>query len=219
VEAGQALADQPRPRLRAKKRRRDRLIRLARGRPDWAFGFADEVWFSRLAQPSLHVWTSGEPLRLGLHAAGRDDPEPKALACYGLWLPEPGRTLLRFVAGRPVSGITCAFLAWVAGQLASAGVRVLVLIWDNAPWHVSREARTWIRGHNRRVKAAGAGCRLLACRLPSRSPWLNPIEPRWAHGKRAVVEPDRKLTGAELSQRLCDHYRCQLLPPLAQEVA
>src|SRR4051794_29646714 len=43
LEAGQALADQPRPRLRAKKRRRDRLIRLARGRPGWAFGFADEV--------------------------------------------------------------------------------------------------------------------------------------------------------------------------------
>src|SRR3954449_6795782 len=60
VEAGQALADQPRPRLRAKKRRRDRLIRLARGRPGWAFGFADEVWFSRFAQPALHAWTAGE---------------------------------------------------------------------------------------------------------------------------------------------------------------
>jgi hypothetical protein len=33
-----------------------------------------------------------------------------------------------------------------------------------------------------------------------------------------VVEPERKLTGAELSQRLCDHYRCQLLPPLAQQL-
>src|SRR3954470_17085495 len=59
LEAGQALAHQPRSRLRAKKRRRDRLIRLARGRPGWAFGFADEVWFSRLAQPALHAWTSG----------------------------------------------------------------------------------------------------------------------------------------------------------------
>src|SRR5690242_9332231 len=219
LEAGQALADQPRPRLRAKKRRRDRLIRLARGRPGWALGFADEVWFSRLAQPALHAWTAGEPLRLGTHAAGRDDPEPKALACYGLWLPERERMMLRFVAGRPVSGITCAFLAWVAGRLAVAGVRVLVLIWDNAPWHVSREVRAWIAAHNRRVKAVGRGCRLLVCRLPSKSPWLNPIEPRWAHGKRAVVEPDRKLTGQELRQRLCDHYRCPLVEPLAQQAA
>ncbi len=59
----------------------------------------------------------------------------------------------------------------------------------------------------------------MVCRLPSRSPWLNPIEPRWAHGKRAVVEPERKLTSEELKQRLGRHYRCPLLPPLAHEVA
>jgi hypothetical protein len=127
--------------------------------------------------------------------------------------------LLRFVAGRPVSAVTCPFLAWVAGQLAAEGVRVLALVRDNAPWHVSREVRTWIVAHNRRVKAAGSGCRLLICRLPSRSPWLNPIEPRWMHGKRAVVEPDRKLTAAELQRRLCDHYRCPLVEPLAQQAA
>jgi transposase len=153
-----------------------------------------------------------------MHAAGRDDREPKALACYGLWLPERERMLLRFVACRPVSGMTCAFLAWVAGQLAAEGVRVQVLIWDNAPWHVSREVRAWIRTHNRAVKQAGRGCRLLICRPPSKSPWLDPIEPKWVHGKRAVVEPARKLTGSELKRRLCDHYRCQLLQPLAQQV-
>jgi DDE superfamily endonuclease len=127
--------------------------------------------------------------------------------------------LLRFVAGRPVSGITRSFLAWVTEQLAAEGVRVLALVWDNAPWHVSREVRAWIRGHNRRVKAAGAGCRLPVCRLPSKSPWLNPIEPKWMHGKRAVAEPARKLAGPELQRRLSDHYRCPLLPPLAQQVA
>ena len=149
-----------------------------------------------------------------MHVADRDDPEPKALACYGLWLPTRARMLLRFVEGRPVSTVTCAFLAWAAERLAAEGVRVLALIWDNAPWHISRAVRGWIRHHNRQVKAEG-GCRLLVCRLPSRSPWLNPIEPRWAHGKRAVVEPERKLTSEELQQRLCHLYRCQLLPPLA----
>lgn len=126
---------------------------------------------------------------------------------------------LRFVDGRPVSPVTCAFLAWAAGQLAAEGVRVLALVWDNASWHISREVRDWIRMHNREVKRTGHGCRLLACRLPSKSPWLNPIEPKWAHGKRAVVEPERRLTAAELKQRLCGHYRCQLLQPLAQQVA
>jgi hypothetical protein len=182
-------------------------------------GFQDEVWFSRLAQPALHAWTAGEPLRLAAHAADRNDPDPKALACYGLWLPGREQMLLRFVDGRPVSPVTCAFLAWAAEQLAAEGVRVLALIWDNASWHISQEVRAWIRTHNREVKRAGHGCRLLVCRLPSRSPWLNPIEPKWVHGKRAVVEPERKLTAAELKQRLCDHHRCQLLPSLAQQVA
>jgi transposase len=195
---------------------------LARSRPDWALGFADEVWFSRLAQPPLSAWAAGgERLRLTPHAAERGDPEPKALACYGLWLPEPPageRMLLRFVDERPVSAVTCAFLAWATERLAAAGVRALVLIWDNASWHISREVRTWLKHHNRRVKAEG-GCRLLVGRLPSKSPWLNPIEPKWMHGKRAVVEPARKLPAAELKQRLCHHYRCPLLPPLAQQPA
>jgi transposase len=191
---------------------------LAQGRPGWAFGFEDEVWFSRFAQPALHAWSAADKrLQLAMQAADPDDREAKALACYGLWLPGPARMLLRFVAGRPVSHVTCAFLAWTTERLAAEGTRVLVLIWDNAPWHVSREVRAWISRHNRQVKRDG-GCRLLVCRLPSRSPWLNPIEPKWAHGKRAVVEPERKLTGEQLKERLCQHYRCPNLPALAQEV-
>jgi hypothetical protein len=166
----------------------------------------------------LHAWTAGGALRLGLHTVDRTDPDPKALACYGLWLPARERMLLRFVDGRTVSPGTCTFLAWAAEHLAAEGVRVLAPIWDNASWHISREVRDWIRTHNRDAKRTGHGCRLLVGRLPSRSPWLNPIEPKWVHGKRAVVEPERKLAAAELKQRLCEHYRSQLLPSLAQEV-
>jgi hypothetical protein len=173
-----------------------------------------------LAQPALSAGTArGEELGLTLHAAERADPDPKALAGYGLWLPARERMLLRFVEGRPVRAVTWALLAWAAERLAAAGVRVLALIWDPASWHISREVRTGLQAHNRRVKAAGEGGRLLVCRLPSKSPGLNPIEPRWVHGKRAVVEPARKRAAAELKQRLCAHYRCQLLPPLAQQVA
>jgi transposase len=193
------------------------LIRLAGSRPGWTVGFADEVWFSRLAQPALHAWAGTRP-RLSLHPVARDEPEAKALACYGLWQPAAERMRLRFVAGRPVSAVTCAFLSWVTRRLAAEDTRVLVLIWDNASWHVSRAVRAWIKAHNRRAKAR-KGCRLLVCGLPSKCPWLNPIEPRWAHGKRAVVEPERKLTGAELKQRLCAYYGCPLLNPLAQKVS
>jgi len=149
-----------------------------------------------------------------MHAAGRDDPEGA-----GLLRPVAARARADAAALRGgAAGQHRAFLAWVAERLAAEGVRVLVLIWDNAGWHVSRAVRAWMRDHNRQVKAARAGCRLLVCRLPSKSPWLNPIEPRWAHGKRAVVEPDRKLGSLELQRRLCDHYRCAHLPPLAQQL-
>src|SRR5271157_57478 len=43
-----------------KKVRRDRLMRLAERHTDWLLGFEDEVWFSRLALPSLHVWQDEE---------------------------------------------------------------------------------------------------------------------------------------------------------------
>jgi hypothetical protein len=39
------------------------------------------------------------------------------------------------------------------------------------------------------------------------------------HGKRAVVEPARKLTAAEPQQRLCAYYRTPLFQPLAQQLA
>jgi hypothetical protein len=146
-------------------------------------------------------------------------PESKALACHGLWLPGWERMLLRFVDGRPVSPVTRAFLAWVAAQLAAEGVRVLALVWDHAPWHIRHAVQAWLKEHHRRVKAAGGGCRLLVSRLPSRSSWPNAIEPKWAHGKRAVVEPARQLTAAELQQRLCAYYRTPLLQPLAQQLA
>ena len=163
------------------------MIALAARHPDWVVGFGDEVWWSRLAQPRLHAWGEGA-LRLVEKARAKADLEPKALACYGLLRTDAGQVLLRLVQGRPVSAVTTEFLAWVAGRLAAEGKRVLVLIWDNAAWHVSRQARAWIRAHNRRVKREG-GVRILECRLPTRSPWPEPdraaVAARQARGSRA----------------------------------
>ena len=174
-------------------------------------GFGDETWWSRLAQPSLHTW-SEEPLRLLEQSVAKDDPDPKALACYGLLLrfadEQPEEVWLRFCDGRPVSAITTQFLADCCDRLAARDKRVLLLIWDNAPWHISKAVKGWIREHNRQVKQAGTGVRILACQLPVKAPWLNPIEPKWVHGKRAVVEPARLLPAIELEQRICDHFHC-----------
>jgi hypothetical protein len=222
VAARQDLDHQPGPGVRPKKRRRDRLIALAAGRPDWAVGFEDETWWSRVAPPALRAWTEpGRPLRLVERAVARGDPDPAALACYGLLLRgraasgEPWEDLwLRFVDGRPVSALTTAFLAWAGDRLAATGTATLVLVWGNASWHISREVRAWLRAHNQRAHREG-GVRLVPCPLPSKSPWLNPIEPTWVHGKRRVAEPARLLTAAELAGRVCAALGCPQLDHLA----
>ena len=80
---------------------------------------------------------------------------------------------------------------------------------DNASWHRSHAVRHWVRQHNQQVKQGGAGVRIVVCHLPSKSPWLNPIEPKWVHGKRAVAEPDRLLSAAELEARVYAYYDCE----------
>src|SRR3989454_10934823 len=211
LEAGQALDDQPRSGLSPKKKRRDRLIQQALTHPTWALGFEDEVWWSRLAQPEQHCWTDAEATqKLQELTPATDDPDPKALACYGL-LVRPGpqqaeQMWLRFVAGRPVSAITIEFLAWCSAHLAAQGCTALLLVWDNASWHRSHAVRRWIRQHNHQVKRGAVGVRVVVCQLPSKSPWLNPIEPKWVHGKRAVSEPDRLLSADELEARVSAYY-------------
>jgi len=123
--------------------------------------------------------------------------------------------LLRFVDGRPISAVTPRFLAWLTDRLAAAGKTALLLVWDNASWHISQAVRAWLKAHIRCVKQKG-GCRIVVCPLPSTSPWLNRIEPKWVHGKRAIAEPDRKLDVDELQHRVCTYYECELLEPIAQ---
>ena len=108
--------------------------------------------------------------------------------------------------------MTTVFLAWCCQAAAARGKTALLLVWDNASWHISKEVRGWIRAHNRQVKAERQGVRLVVCQLPrpegTRSPWLNPIEPKWVHTKRQIVEPDRLLPAREVAARVCEALAC-----------
>jgi transposase len=189
-------------------------------------GFQDEVWWSRVTQPRMHAWSGvGQPLRLQEFEPDKKDPDPTALCCYGLLRDDTQQMLLRFVEGRAVSHVTTAYLEWVCQVMVEEGKSVLVLIWDNASWHISREVMSWIRAHNRQVLAdrreggGKAGVQLIPCFLPSKSPWLNSIEPKWVHGKRAVVEPCAKLPAQHLAERVCNYYGCDHLDHLKQNVS
>lgn len=181
---------------------------------DWAIGYQDEVWWSRLKQPNMHSWTEDKPLRLIEQSQEKDDPDPKAFACYGLDLrwQEKQEVWLRFVEGNPKSDPTIQFMNWVLEKTAQEGIAVLVMFWDHASWHKSKMVRKWISTHNQSVKKSGQGTRLLAILLPKKSPWLNPIEPRWIHAKRKIMEPDRKLSIEEIQERVYRVFQQPALP-------
>jgi transposase len=213
----------PDPQYLLKKKARDRLIAWASQQPTWAIGFLDEVWWSRFALPRMHAWQDpAHPIRLVEQSWKKEDPDPKALACYGvLWQeglaeqPRREQMSLRFVTGRPVSAITTQFLDWCCQSLLKQGKTNWLLIWDNASWHKSQAVRSWIRQHNQQVKQTGKGVRILPFLLPTQSPWLNPIEPKWVHGKRNVVEHDGLLTAQQLAERVCDYFGCSYEPHLS----
>lgn len=181
-------------------------------------GFEDEVWWSRFSQPQMRAWTEEDKFKLMNLAQKKDDLEAKAISCYGLLRTDKSQLMLRFVDGRPISSVTIDFLQWVIAELNKEGKMVLALIWDNATWHKSQKVRSWIKAYNRSAKING-GLRIIVCRLPIKSPWLNPIEPRWVHAKRAIVEPLRVLSIDELIDRICLYFACKRLEPIKQKAA
>lgn len=170
----------------------------------------DECWFSRFAQPQAHAWAAPEH---ALHLVQRDPKRGErdsALACFGAVRHDTADVLLSFCAGQPNSLQTWCFIIGLLAEARKANKKVLVVIWDNASWHKSADIRQWTRAYNQAAKLVGEP-RLLTCLRPVKSPWLNPIEPRWVHAKRAVCEPDGELSALELRRRLCQHFETQPL--------
>ena len=164
----------------------------------------DECWFSRFAQPQARAWADSEGMRLQVREPKRGEPD-KALACFGAVRQDLNQVVLYFSAGQPNSLQMWMFIVALLAVARAEGKRVVVVIWDNASWHKSQELRQWLRAYNQAAKGAGEP-RLLTHLLPTKSPWLNPIEPRWVHAKRDVCEPKGELTPRELRRRLAVHF-------------
>jgi transposase len=168
----------------------------------------DECWFSRFAQPQAHAWAAeNEMLRLVEREPPRGEKQ-KALACFGALRRDTQEVLLYFSQGQPNSLQQWMFLVGLLAVARQEGKQVVVVIWDNASWHKSKDIRRWVHAYNRLAKAEGEP-RLLIHLLPVKSPWLNPIEVRWVHAKRATCQPDGDLTSNELRRRLCAHFDTQ----------
>lgn len=169
---------------------------------DWLLVDQDECWFSRFAQPAMHAFAeSDDNLRLVERTPAKNEPD-KAIACYGAVCQRSQERWLFFAEGQPDSDKTITFLQALLQRARLKAKRVLVIIWDRASWHASKQVKQWVRDHNRQVRQEG-GVRLLTYLLPSKSPWLNPMEPIWLHTKRKVAEPDGPLSVNVLKERLC----------------
>ena len=138
----------------------------------------------------MHSWAeAGDPVRLLQKEPRKDDPEPKALSCYGLYLPELEETWLRFVDGRPVSAITTQFLEWCCQRLKARGKKALLLIWDNASWHKSRRGARLDRrpqppGQSQRPWGSDSGVPV-AHQEPVAQRYRAQVDPQQTQGHRA----------------------------------
>jgi hypothetical protein len=75
----------------------DRLIAIAEADPEWAVGFCDECWWSRLALPTLNSWADeGKPMRES--------------RCVSSKSRSPRRTPAKLRRPSPVTGSTCRVL-------------------------------------------------------------------------------------------------------------
>ena len=192
------------------KKRRDWLKQQARQHTDWLLVDQDECWFSRFAQPTTQTWYAADaPVYLLQREPKRGEKE-QALACFGAVRHDTQQVLLSFSNGQPDSLQTWLFVMGLLAVARQENKRVLVIIWDNASWHKSKDIRRWIRAYNHAAKRCDEP-RLIVHGLPTKSPWLNPIEPRWRHAKRAVCQPEGDLTATELRKRLCHYFETQPL--------
>jgi hypothetical protein len=88
---------------------------MAANLPDMVLGFEDEVWWSREAQLQREAWSDDEPVRLVDKTIPVKDPEGKAMACWGLYVPTVSQLLWHFVGASRQRGYLR--LARVAGHI------------------------------------------------------------------------------------------------------
>lgn len=189
------------PAYERKKRRRDRFLAWARSAPDGAAVWLDESWFVRWPY-RFWAWATRDALP---RVAKRWNETVETTALYAALDDETQEAFLRWT-GQPNSQRTITFLEALMAHIAQQGKRFIVLFWDRASWHTSKRTRAWIRAYNQRAKREGLP-RLIVCELPSRSPWLMPLEPIFGWIKRQVLGDREFATLAELQAAVERHFR------------
>ena len=131
--------------------------------------YEDESWFSPLKVPRLRAFSrQGNPQRIPARRRFKKG-DPRSLVVYGaLRLSDRSVDVWRS-DGYPNSTRTRAFLHHLLRGATRAGKRWLVVIWDNASFHVSKIQKKWMRRYNRWARKHGR-TRIVPYQLPTASP-------------------------------------------------
>ncbi len=136
----------------SEKKRRDCLVRWVKGRRDALLVWEDECWFSRFAQPTVKTWAQrDQPFRLAERTLPAQAPD-KALACYGALCDDTRQVYLHFTWGQPDSEATIDYLQRLLALARGRRKQYLVIVWDNASWHLSRKVRAWLKSYKQQAK-------------------------------------------------------------------
>ncbi len=192
----------PDPHYRLRKRRRNRLLAMARAAADGAAVWLDQSWFVRWPY-RFRAWASKkDPLRV----PQRWSEEVDTTALYAALDDETQEPFLRWAEGQPNSEETIQFLEALMAHYTRRGLRFVVLFWDKASWHTSKRTRAWIRTYNQQAKR-DKRTRLIVCPLPTRSPWLMPLEPIFGWIKHQVLGGRAFETVVELQAAVVRSFR------------
>jgi DDE superfamily endonuclease len=146
--------------------------------------YVDQSWFVLWPRPAATWARRRRPLRVPQAKRWRRSERPPSRCLYATY----------DAATRQVEGAwhrtwnqqeTWRHLKGVIRRSAAGGLRSLVLLGDNAPWHVAQRLRRRVARYNRWAKRHGT-LRVLLSFLPKQAPWVMPLEAVFGQTKRAV---------------------------------
>jgi hypothetical protein len=207
LEAGQALDQLPRPAVHGKKGTLQRLRERALSDEGWALEYVDETWF---------VWVPPEGIMnppVGYGWAPRGAPlrnltsRKKGQVTWSTYLSLDAKEqrLSWRITQHTNRFETALFINERLRAHERRGHRVLVLVWDQASWHVAKDLWRWFRNHNRRVDRQGHGTKIVPMCTPVHAFWLNPVEPLIGDAKRRVL-PCRQFASQTEQQAALDRH-------------
>lgn len=159
---------QPREDPEAAQRMRTIMDTILTADDDTLFFVEDETLFRSLP-PLRNMW-----MRCGDQACVPTPTQNDILCLYGALELDTGTTVTSYFDGRPNSENTIGFLEHLLQQYPDAH---LVLIWDQAQFHVSQKTCDWLADHT---------C-FDVYLLPKYAPQANPLETLWQHLKNRVA--------------------------------